>query len=235
MTEKPNSSPVEPATTHHPVAKHLAAHDGDVKAAERAAARTIDLGNAVLPLVIGMMGVFVSLFLPHSGKVIGLDVLFFSDTARAFVTTVPERIYVWLAIIGPFMLTMATIITRNMGIALAAWFSSGCAMFYSLFAIWMRQSRPPTEPGVGPSFGLVLGALSVTLVAVTLSTLVFRRSKLQRSIAELRSSGKAPDPVANLQNEILAEEKQRHQQAAAIVDDRRARAAARRRARGDKN
>ncbi|PRQ10553.1 hypothetical protein C1Y63_10920 [Corynebacterium sp. 13CS0277] len=211
------------------VARHVAAFDGDTKAAERAAARTVVIGPLLLPIVLGMMGVFVSLFLPHSGRVIGLDVLFFSDTARAYVTTVPERIYIWLAIIGPFLLTVATVVTRSMGIALAAWATSGAAMFYSLFAIWMRQSRPPTEPGSGPSIGLVIGAVSVTIVAVCLSIVVFRRSALQRAMAELRSAPAAPDAVASVQDEILHQEQQRATENSVLVDDRRARAARRRR------
>ena len=214
------------------IRKHVDSFDGDLDAAEKAASRTLTIGPAVLPLVLGMMGVFVSRFLPHSGKVLGLDVLFFSDTAQAYVTTVPERIYIWLAIIGPFLLTLATLMTRSMGIALLAWAVSGAAMFYSLFAIWMRQSRPPTEPGVGPSIGLVLGAVACTVVAITLSFLVFRRSALQRAMAQARSIVPERDDVAVVQDSILDSE-QRAAAAAVIVDDRRARAAARRRHRND--
>ena len=83
-----------------------------------------------------------------------MDVLFYSDTAQQYVTTVPERIYMWLALIAAVLLNAATLVTRSALVAYLTWFFSGAAMFYSVFAIWMRQSRPPTEPGVGPSFWL---------------------------------------------------------------------------------
>ena len=109
----------------------------------------------------------------------GLDVLFYSDTAQQYVPTVPERIYMWLALIAAVLLNAATLVTRSALIAYLTWFFSGAAMFYSVFAIWMRQSRPPTEPGVGPSFGLIIGTVSVSVVAAALSFVVLRRNSFQ--------------------------------------------------------
>lgn len=202
----------------------LAAYRGDLAGAERQASQVVSLGRQQVFMGLGMVGFFLSLFLPHSGKVLGLDVLFYSDTAQQYVTTVPERIYMWLALIAAVLLNAATLVTRSALIAYLTWFFSGAAMFYSVFAIWMRQSRPPTEPGVGPSFGLIIGTVSVSVVAAALSFVVLRRNSFQAALAEARREEKHHDYVAAVQEKILADE----QATAAFVDDRRSRAAQRR-------
>lgn len=196
----------------------LAQYRDDLAGAERKASQTVILGRAQTFMAIGMVGFFVSLFLPHSGEVIGLDVLFCSDTAQKFVTTMPERIYVWLGVIGVVLLNIGTIVSRSSLIALMAWFFSGATLFYSIFAIWMRQSRPPTEPGVGPSFGLILGAISVCIVVIAYSFVVLRRSTFQKALAEARVAEKKEDAVAEVQESILAAGRQTE-----LIDDRRSR------------
>lgn len=196
----------------------LARYRDDLAGAERQASKTVNLGRAPLWMAIGLVGFFVSLFLPHSGEVIGLDVLFFSDTAQKFVTTVPERIYVWLGVIGVVLLNIGTLVSRSTLIALLAWFFSGATFFYSIFAIWMRQSRPPTEPGVGPSYGLIIGAVSVFIAALAYSTVVFSKSKLQKALAQARIVEKKKDSVAEVQETILAMNRDTE-----LVDDRRSR------------
>lgn len=196
----------------------LAKYRDDLAGAERKASQTVTLGRVQTFMAIGMVGFFVSLFLPHSGQVIGLDVLFFSETAQKFVTTVPERIYVWLGVVGVVLLNIGTLVSRSALIALMTWFFSGATLFYSIFAIWMRQSRPPTEPGVGPSFGLMLGAVSVCIVAIAYSFVVLRRSAFQQALAEARVAEKKKDTIAEVQESILAAGRQTE-----LVDDRRAR------------
>ena len=181
----------------------LAAYRGDLAGAERQASQVVSLGRQQVFMGLGMVGFFLSLFLPHSGKVLGLDVLFYSDTAQQYVTTVPERIYMWLALIAAVLLNAATLVTRSALIAYLTWFFSGAAMFYSVFAIWMRQSRPPTEPGVGPSFGLIIGTVSVSVVAAALSFVVLRRNSFQAALAEARREEKHHDHVAAVQEKIL--------------------------------
>ncbi|MCK7636854.1 hypothetical protein [Corynebacterium pygosceleis] len=214
-------------------AEKLAPYMDDLPGAERRAAQTLHLGPQQVFLGVGMVGFLMSLFLPHSGQVLGLDVLFFSDTARAFVTTWPERIYVWTGVIGVLLLTGATVFTRSALIACLAWLFSGACMFYSLFAIWMRQSRPPTEPGAGPSYGLVIGAVSVTVVALALTRIVLRRSSFQSALAEARRQAPRDDEVQKVQEELLAARVERDSHDV-YVDERRSRAAKRRRANRDR-
>lgn len=196
----------------------LAQYRDDLAGAERKASQTVVLGQARLLMAIGLVGFFVSLFLPHSGEVLGLDVLFFSDTAQKFVTTLPERVYVWLGVIGVVLLNIGTLVTRSSLIALLTWLFSGSALFYSIFAIWMRQSRPPTEPGVGPSYGLIIGAVSVFIVAIAYSFIVLRRSKFQKALARARVEEKEDDRIAKVQESILAAGRETE-----LVDDRRSR------------
>lgn len=214
-------------------AEKLAPYMDDLPNAEKQAAQTLYLGPQQVFLGLGMLGFLMSLFLPHSGQVLGLDVLFFSDTAKAFVTTWPERIYVWTGVTGVLLLTGATILTRSSLIAYLSWFCSGASMFYSLFAIWMRQSRPPTEPGVGPSHGLVLGAVSVTVVALSLTRIVLRRSSFQSALAEARRQTPQASAVHKVQEELLAAQVDRDSHDV-YADDRRSRAAKRRRANRDR-
>ncbi|MFC2698389.1 MAG: hypothetical protein ACFN09_10445, partial [Bifidobacterium dentium] len=104
--------------------------------------------------------------------VYGFDVLFYSDRAQEMVTTWPERIYVWLALVGGIFLPIGVIVSRSTLVAWVTWVVSGVGWVFGIFAIWMRQSRPPTEPGSGPSFGLIVGFAAIIVIFATISTVV---------------------------------------------------------------
>jgi len=215
------------------VEEHIAAHGGDVAAAEKSAARELTFKGEQVPLGIAMIGFVLSLFFPHSGEVLGIDVLFDSETARFYLTTLPERIYVWAGVVGVVALTVAAIVTRLALVGYLAWFFSGVSLFYSIFAMWMRQSRPPTDPGVGPSFGLIMGAVCVLVAAVSWSFVIVHKSSLQKALDAVRRRGnpRAEDKVAQTQMSILDQEARRineGQDNPLLVDDRRRRAAQRR-------
>lgn len=207
----------------------LAEYGDDLAAAERAHAKDMMIGGERLPLVLGAVGFVASLFFAHSGQVLGLDVLFYSDAAQQYLTTIPERIYVWLGLFGVVFLTLAGVLSRNSLICYLAWFFSGCSMFFAIFAIWMRQSRPPTDPGAGPSIGLVIGAICCAVVGLTWFFVVVRRSPLQEAVFKARRDREAKDSVAAEQLRIL--ESERLAKAMPLqADDRRSAAAQRRRA-----
>ena len=97
----------------------------------------------------------------------------------------------------------------------------------------MRQSRPPTDPGVGPSFGLIMGAVCVLVAAVSWSFVIVHKSSLQKALDVVRRRGnpRAEDKVAQTQMSILDQEARRineGQDNPLLVDDRRRRAAQRR-------
>ena len=197
----------------------------NIDAAEREAAKVVQVHNQIPLLAIGMMGIVMSIFFPHSGQVKGIDVLFFTPIAEAMVTTMPERIYIWLALVGGVFFTLGTIFTRQSLIAWLNWFLSGIGMAFSMFAIWMRMSRPPTEPGVGPSFGLIMGAVSSVIIFVTITTIVLRRSPLQIMLATARQEeANRTEEARFAQQRLRVGIKNPGEQNSAFEDDRRARA-----------
>lgn len=72
----------------------------NINVEERLASKTVVINRQLPFFLLGMLGTLFAIFLPHSGSVYGFDVLFYSDRAQEMVTTWPERIYVWLALVG---------------------------------------------------------------------------------------------------------------------------------------
>lgn len=203
---------------------------GDLAKAEKSASGTIVLGTSLPVLVCGALLVLVALFMPHSGQVHGYDVLLYTDRAQEFITTLPERVYIWLALVGGVLLTFGTVFSRSSLVAWVNWGLAGIGWFYSVLAIGMRQSRPPTEPGDGPSFGLVMGFIGMLLVFVTLCTRLLRRGAVQKAIASRRRDEADLDEKTRSEQLVLRTGLPAIENAD-IVDDRRDKARARREAR----
>ncbi|MGP5931279.1 Rv2732c family membrane protein [Corynebacterium glyciniphilum] len=200
---------------------------GDLAKAERRAAGTMVLGSSLPVLMCGMIVVLVSIFMPHSGEVHGYDVLFYSDTAQTFVTTLPERVYVWLALVGGVLLTLGTAISRSSLVAWLNWTLTGIGWVYAVLAIGMRQSRPPTEPGDGPSFGLVMGFVGMLVIFVALSSRLLRRGAVQKAIAAKRRAEAGKDEESRAAQLVLRTGLAPRQDTE-LVDDRRDKVRARR-------
>lgn len=200
---------------------------GDLARAERQAAGTIVLGSSLPVLLCGLIVVFVSIFMPHSGEVRGYDVLFFSDTAQTYVTTLPERVYVWLALVGGVLLTLGTVVSRSSLVAWINWIATGIGWVYAVLAIGMRQSRPPTEPGDGPSFGLIMGFVGMVVIFIALSSRLLRRGAVQKAIAEKRRAEAGRDEESRAAQLVLRTGLAPREDVE-IVDDRRDRVRARR-------
>lgn len=193
---------------------------GDLAKAERRAAGTIVLGSSLPVLLCGMIVVLVSIFMPHSGEVHGYDVLFYSDTAQTFVTTLPERVYVWLALVGGVLLTLGTVISRSSLVAWLNWTLTGIGWVYAVLAIGMRQSRPPTEPGDGPSFGLIMGFVGMLVIFIALSSRLLRRGAVQKAIAARRRAEAGKDEESRAAQLVLRTGLAPRQDTE-LVDDRR--------------
>lgn len=216
----------------------LAAYRGDLTAAEEKAAKMVDYRQQLPFMALGLMLVLVSLFLPHSRDVLGIDVLFNSPTAQKFQITMPERVYATLAVLGGVMLTIGTIVSRSWLVAWVNWAFAGVGWWYSVFAIWMRQSRPVTDPAGPPSYGLVIGAIGMTILFVMITWVLFRRNPLQRALAAARreEAHRSAEAQAAQQRLRTGVEEWPKAELEDIVDDRRARAKQRRRKTdGDKN
>ncbi|AWT26039.1 hypothetical protein Csp1_12390 [Corynebacterium provencense] len=200
---------------------------GDLAKAERQAAGTIVLGSATAPLFFGVVLVLVALFLPHSGQVRGFDVLLFSDRSDEFLTTMPERVFVWLYFVGGLLLAPATAISRSSLVAWVNWVICGVGTFYCFLAVGMRNSRGPEEPGSGPSVGMFLAGLGMFVIVVALSTRLFRRTAVQAAFNARRRREADRDEKSKAAQQVLRVG-QPPVPADRLVDDRRKRAAVRR-------
>ncbi|MEJ5927080.1 hypothetical protein WG915_00425 [Corynebacterium sp. H128] len=189
---------------------------------ERQAARRLDMSGYRVPLFAGSLIIVVSWFLPYTGNITGLDIALFSQRSVDYGIAVPERAFVLLCALGPVALTWAAYFLKSTRIAQVAWFFSGISMFYSIFAIWMRQTR---DQGYGPGPGLIVAALAVLLVVYGLYNVVTLVSDEQEEIAAQRRKQVELDPVAKVQLSKMAENKNA---TGAPIDDRRARSAERR-------
>ena len=196
---------------------------------ERKAAGELHLGVAVIPMMISAIVLVVTFFLPHSGNVLGFDVLLDTDIARANHTALPERIYTVFVVLG-ILLTIATLLTRTTVVAFVTWVVTCIQAVYSIFAGWMRQSRPIELGGEGINYGLMAGIFFSLTLAVTMSIMAFRRSNLQKAIAAARRKHADSDPVSQAQQVFLRSGLTPHTSTdVTVVDDRRARARARNR------
>lgn len=200
----------------------IAAHGGDLTAAEKAAGRMVDYRASLPLLALGLLLPLVGIFMPHSGEVRGFDVLFDTQTARIFATTRPEEIFAWLQFTA-LSLTVGTIVSKEWLVAWVNWAFAGVAWWYSIIAIWMRQSRPEIDPGTGPSYGLIMCSVGLTILFLTLCGVVMRKNVVQRAIAQARREAAHQNEESRLaQQRLRAGLVER--EAEPIIDDRRARA-----------
>lgn len=205
----------------------------DLAGAEKKLNHQVNHDKFLPTMAIGIMAVMFAIFFPHSGEVRGFDLIFNTHVAQEFGSTNPERIYIFLAITGGVLLTIGTIITREWLVLWVNWAFAGVAWWYSIFAIWMRQSRPqapandPLIYGEGPSYGLVVACVGLTILFVTLSILLFRRSALQKAVAQARREEASKDEASLMKQQRLRTGLV-PQPAEPIVDDRRAQVRARR-------
>lgn len=201
----------------------------ELRAQERKAAGELELNRAAIPMMIAVVGLITSFFLPHSGVVLGFDVLLDTDVARQYFTTTPERIYSILLVVA-VLLAIATLVARTTILAFVTWVVSCIETVYAVFAGWMRQSRPPELAGEGISIGLMIGIFCSFMLAISVTFLAFRRSKQQLEIALQRRKHVDTDPVLRAQQVYLrAGLTPNTVTEVEVVDDRRKRAHSRNR------
>nr|WP_240941496.1 hypothetical protein [Corynebacterium xerosis] len=173
-----------------------------MRAAERRASGEITLGKQVVPMGILLVGLIFTFFAPHSGSVLGFDVLLDTDVAQRYFTMVPERIYSIILLVG-ILLVVATILSRSAVVAFVTWVVACIQAVYSVFAGWMRQSRPPSEASEGIGWGLAMGIAFSIAMAITMCFVVFRKSTFQAALAAARRDEVHDDPVLRAQQQYL--------------------------------
>ena len=193
--------------------------------AERRSARTMDLRNQVVPLILAVIFYIAWLILPHSAGIHGFQIITFSAKARESMS-IAEFVFAVLATLGIGVFTTLTLLTRRALFGLLAWMLVTVGFAYSLFMVWMRGARAD-----GAEIGLWCGIIAVAIATVSFSLVALRRSPEQLEAAHrARIAAAQLDEVGKAQMDIRREAAPEVNPL--LVDDRRARAARRHRSAG---
>lgn len=187
---------------------------------ERQAAARIDMSGYRVPLFGGAAAIVASWFLPYTGYITGVDIALMTQRSIDYGIGTPERLFVWLCALGPVTLMSVAYMRRSTQLAQIAWVLSGISMFFSVFAIWMRQTR---DQGSGVGVGLVLATFAVLFVVYGLYNVVTMRTEEQEEIAELRRQEVYVDPVALEQQDRFGGNEAQLADDHGPIDDRRSR------------
>lgn len=195
----------------------------DAVAAERRAAKTIELGAHRYALIVSVVLWIAYLLLPYAGEARGWEALMLGTTSEGVKISLVEAISAWLALLGVGVLTTATIVMRRTALALVAWMMTTVSFFANLWGFWYRHSAAD-----GAEIGMDVGALSTFIAFIVYCQVALRRSPEQLAAAErVREVSGQLDHVGVLQSEaatdVPAEENP------LLIDNRRSQAASRHR------
>ena len=156
---------------------HFEAYKADLEAAERRVAGEIDPGLRGVVVAVLVFVLVLSFVLPHTGGARGIDVLMGDDTAISVGIALPSRIFVWFALIFGVGFSMLALLTRRWTLAWIA--LAGCAVgtAIGMLAVWSRQTATHGHPG--PGIGLVLGWITLFLLAFHWARVVWTRTAVQ--------------------------------------------------------
>ncbi|WUI25960.1 hypothetical protein OG976_23715 [Mycobacterium sp. NBC_00419] len=156
----------------------------EIEAAERKVAGEIQPGARALVVAILVFVLLVSLILPHTGGARGLDVLVGNDKAISVGIALPSRIFTWLALVFGVGFSMLALLTRRWVLAWFALIGCGLASALGMLAVWSRQTATHGHPG--PGIGLVLGWITVILLAFHWARVVWTRTAVQLAAEDQR-------------------------------------------------
>lgn len=153
------------------------AYRAELEAAERKVAGEIDPGLRAVVVAVLVFVLLLSFVLPHTGGARGIDVLMGDEKAVSVGIAVPSRIFTWLALVFGVGFSMLALITRRWTLAWIA--LAGCAVGVpiGMLAVWSRQTATHGNPG--PGIGLVIGWITVFLLAFHWARVVWTRTALQ--------------------------------------------------------
>lgn len=195
----------------------------DLARREKRAATRLVLGRQFGLFVAALVLYVVSLFLPQAGDVRGFEVLLQLEPAREAGIKITEYVYAVLIFLGVGVLTTVTLITRRTAVASIAWMFTTVGLAYSIFALWLRQTRSSADDGVEMNIGFWLSLIAVALAFLGFAFVVLRRSPEQAEIAQARAEADNLDEVGRLQQDVNVSAEANP----LLVDDRRARASQR--------
>lgn len=155
------------------------AYKADLEAAERRVAGEIDPGLRALVVAVLVFVLLVSFLLPHTGAARGIDVLMGDDTAISVGIALPSRIFCWLALVFGVGFSMLALLTRRWTLAWVALAGSALGSAIGLLAVWSRQTATHGHPG--PGIGLIIGWLTLFLLAFHWARVVWTRTVVQQA------------------------------------------------------
>ena len=167
---------------------HFEAYKADLEAAERRVAGEIDPGLRGVVVAVLVFVLVLSFVLPHTGGARGIDVLMGDEKAISVGIALPSRIFVWFALIFGVGFSMLALLTRRWTLAWIA--LAGCAVgtAIGMLAVWSRQTATHGHPG--PGIGLVLGWITMFMLAFHWARVVWTRTAVQLA-AEAQRRGEA--------------------------------------------
>lgn len=166
------------------------AYRAELEAAERRVAGEIDPGVRALVVAILVFVLLVSFLLPHTGDARGIDVLTGDDKAIRAAIALPSRLFCWFALVFGVGMSMLALLTRRWTVAWFALAGSALAGALGMLAVWTRQTAAVGHPG--PGIGLIVGWLTVILLAFHWARVVWTRTAVQLA-AEAQRRGEAAD------------------------------------------
>lgn len=138
--------------------------------AERDLLRRIDPGSTAVTIAAVILVLIVSSLLPWIGDSTGLEILLGQADPALDVGLLPRLFALNATIVGVLIGALA-LTTRRWAIAWVAGMAAIIVSFEGMIAIWSRQ----TAPIGGPSWGLVLAALCMVVLAVQWIRVVLTR------------------------------------------------------------
>ncbi|WP_232719461.1 Rv2732c family membrane protein [Gordonia metallireducens] len=153
-------------------------YEQDLRKAERKVAGEIDPGARAVVVAIAVLLAMVSLVLPHTGSVTGLEVLSFAPEAAAERVTIVSKIFVYLVTIFGIVVSMLALLTRRWILAWIALCGCAIACVAGMLAWWSRNTPGVggVQPPSGVGIGLVLGWIAVFVLTFHWSRVVWARS-----------------------------------------------------------
>ncbi|WP_279105846.1 hypothetical protein [Gordonia paraffinivorans] len=175
MSETPDRNPGDLSD------EAFTAYERDLRKAERKVAGEIDPGARALVVAVAVLVAMVSLVLPHTGSVSGLDVLAYTESAEAERVTIVSRIFVWLVALFGIVASMLALVTRRWVLAWVALCGCAIACVAGMLAWWSRNTPGigGVEPPSGVGIGLILGWVAVFVLTFHWSRVVWARSSYQ--------------------------------------------------------
>lgn len=208
--------------------------EASVKLSRELAQREYSIGRTVT--VTGYRGVLIAacvlwvlqMLTPHIQGVGGWQVVLITDASREANIKITEFIFVIMTSLGAGILNVIYLITKRFSVIYAAWVCSGIGMFFSLLALWIRQTRPESEASGSANVGMYLGVAAVILAVIGLSSIVLRRSPEQQEIANQRAATPNVDAVGLAQRSAFSGTQETSwENNPLFVDDRRQQASRR--------